>query len=44
MVVGIEEGFGNERYIRRRLSQDTPGIPISNSLEQMTTDAFNLLG
>ena len=44
MVVGIEEGFGNERYIRRRLSQDAPGIPISGSLKQMTADAVNLLG
>lgn len=44
LAVGIEEGFGNERYIRRRLTQDAPGIPISNSLEQLMADAVELLG
>ena len=33
MVVGIEDGFTNARYIRRRLSQDCPRVPIYNSLE-----------
>lgn len=32
LVVGIEEGFGNERYIRRRLGQDCPSVPILSSL------------
>lgn len=32
LVVGIEEGFGNERYIRRRLGQDCTNIPILSSL------------
>lgn len=32
LVVGIEPGFGNDRYIRRRLSQDCPDVPILNTL------------
>ena len=34
MVIGIEPGFGNERYIRRRFSQDCPDVPIVDSLEE----------
>lgn len=34
LIVGIEEGFGNERYIRRRLGQDCPNIPILSSLKE----------
>lgn len=34
LVVGIESGYGNERYIRRRLSQDCPDVPITNNLEE----------
>jgi len=33
VVVGIEEGFSGARYIRRRLGQDCPGIPVVGSLE-----------
>jgi hypothetical protein len=32
LVVGIEDGFTNERYIRRRLSNLWPDMPIPNSL------------
>lgn len=32
LVVGIEEGFSGARYIKRRLSQDCPHVPILDSL------------
>lgn len=32
LVMGIEEGFGNARYIRRRLNQDCPDVPVLDSL------------
>lgn len=32
LVVGIERGFGNERYIRRRFGQDCPDVPILDNL------------
>ena len=32
IALGIEDGFTNERYIRRRLEQDHPGITIHNYL------------
>lgn len=32
LVVGIEEGFGNARYIRRRFEQDCPNVPIYRTL------------
>jgi len=34
LIVGIQEGFGNERYIRRRLGQDCPLVPILSSLHR----------
>ncbi len=34
LVVGIENGFTNTRYIRRRLSQDCPNVPICDSLKE----------
>lgn len=34
LVVGIEEGFTNERYIKRRMAQDCPGVPILKSLQE----------
>lgn len=34
IVVGIEQGFSGARYIRRRLEQDCPGIPIFTSLAE----------
>ena len=42
LTVGIEEGFGNERYIRRRLAQDAPGVKITDSLEEMCRNAVDL--
>ena len=43
LVVGIEEGFGNARYIRRRLSQDCPEVPVLDSLEATCRAAVNSL-
>ncbi len=42
LVVGIEPGFGNERYIRRRLSQDVPDVPILSSLRDACRAAVDL--
>jgi len=42
LVVGIEPGFGNERYIRRRISQDCPDVTITNNLLD-TVDATLLI-
>jgi hypothetical protein len=33
-VLGIEPGFSNERYIRRRLGQMWATVPIPSTLEQ----------
>lgn len=43
LTIGIEEGFGNARYIRRRFSQDAPNVPITNSLKEMVQRAVELL-
>jgi hypothetical protein len=43
LVVGIEEGFTNERYIRRRLGQDCPNVPILNSLQKTCETTVELL-
>ncbi|TAK37121.1 MAG: hypothetical protein EPO30_11105 [Lysobacteraceae bacterium] len=42
LTIGIEEGFGNARYIRRRFSQDAPDVKIAESLEEMTRNAVDL--
>ena len=42
LTIGIEEGFGNARYIRRRFSQDAPDVKIADSLEEMSRNAVNL--
>jgi hypothetical protein len=34
LVVGVEEGFSGARYIRHRLRQDCPAVPLVDSLEQ----------
>ena len=43
LTVGIEDGFGNARYIRRRFSQDCPDVEITNDLEVMCRNAVDLL-
>lgn len=43
LTIGIEEGFGNARYIRRRFSQDAPDVKIARSLEEMCRNAVELV-
>jgi len=43
LVVGIEEGFGNARYIRRRLSQDCPDVSLHDSLYDTCEVTIDLL-
>lgn len=42
LTIGIEEGFGNARYIRRRFAQDTPDVLIVDTLEEMSQNAVDL--
>ena len=42
ITLGIEEGFGNARYIRRRFSQDCPDVKIADNLEEMCQNAVDL--
>lgn len=43
LVVGMEEGFTNASYIRRRLSQDCSGITIHSTLIETCQDALRQL-
>lgn len=43
LTVGIEEGFGNARYIRRRFAQDCPEIKIADNLTEMCRNAVDLV-
>jgi len=43
LVVGIEDGFSNRKYIERRLSQDCPSVGIYHSLEETCAAAVNLI-
>jgi hypothetical protein len=43
LVVGIQEGFTNARYIRRRLAQECPDIPIMDTLEATCNAAIRLI-
>lgn len=40
LVVGIEEGFSGDRYIKKRLGQECPDITIHSSLEDLCKDAL----
>ena len=42
LTIGIDEGFGNARYIRRRFEQDAPDVRIAETLEEMCNNAVNL--
>jgi hypothetical protein len=44
LVVGLETGFGNNRYIERRFRQDCPQVPLTNTLPATITEALRLLG
>jgi len=43
LVVGIEEGFGNDGYIRRRFGQDCPGVPVLDNLDETCRAAVHSL-
>ena len=43
LTIGIEEGFGNERYIRRRFGQEVPDVKIAKSLFETCINAVELL-
>lgn len=42
LAIGIERGFTNEKYIRRRFGQDCPDINICNSLRDTCEEAVRL--
>jgi len=42
LIVGIENGFSNARYIKRRLSQDCPKVPILSTLEETCKTAVKM--
>jgi len=42
LVVGIENGFNNARYIKRRLCQDCPNVPVLSDLEKTCRKATEL--
>lgn len=42
VVVGIEDGFSNARYLRLTIAKKAPGIPLCSSLAQ-TCEAARLL-
>jgi hypothetical protein len=43
LTIGIDEGFGNARYIRRRFGQDCPEVTITDDLDEMCQNAVNLV-
>jgi hypothetical protein len=43
LAIGLEEGFTGSKYIRRRMSQDCPEIPILSSLEETCEQAIKLV-
>jgi hypothetical protein len=42
LALGIEDGFTGHRYLKRRLSQDCPGIVIRSTLKETCEDAIRL--
>jgi hypothetical protein len=42
VVVGIEDGFTNARYLRRTIGKKTPKIPLCSSLEETCLSAIAL--
>lgn len=43
LALGIEPGFSNERYIRRRFGQDCPSVHIQDSLRATCEEAVHQL-
>lgn len=44
LAVGIDDGFTGAKYIRRRLAQDCPGVPVCDSLRETCGAVVRLLG
>lgn len=42
LIVGIDNGFTNKKYIKRRLEQDCPNVPICSTLEETCQKAIEL--
>lgn len=42
LVVGMEDGFTGSKYIKRRILQDCPEVPICDSLEETCEQAVKL--
>lgn len=43
LIVGIEQGFSNEKYIRRTLAQKCPSVPVCSYLDETLEHAVKLL-
>lgn len=43
LTIGIEDGFEDPRYIRRRFAQDCPEVLITDSLDAMCRNAVELI-
>ncbi|MBI5153108.1 MAG: hypothetical protein HZA36_01475 [Parcubacteria group bacterium] len=43
VVVGIEDGFSNARYIKKTISTIAPSIPICSNLEETCIKALQLI-
>lgn len=43
LTVGIEQDFGNDRYIKRRFRQDCPDVMIADNLSDMCQNAVDLM-
>ncbi len=43
LVVGIEPGFGNKRYIIKRFAKDCPKVPILDNLKATVLVALELI-
>lgn len=44
MVVGIQQGFSNARYIKWRIGQENTSVPICSDLQTTCQTAIDLIG
>jgi hypothetical protein len=44
VVLGIEKGFSNEKYIRKTFADKAPKVHIHSTLEETCEDALHLIG
>jgi len=42
IVVGFEEGFTGARYMKKKLSEDCPDVPVCSDLEETCNEAIRL--